>query len=55
MVKPWPMYFVDGFKFHTDAYSEGKKPINSGVCVKGRGYGDSKSDFYGILKEMVEL
>ena len=49
------MYFIGGFKFHTHTYSEGKKIVNSRVCVKGIGHGDNESDLYGILKEVVEL
>ena len=31
----WHTYFVNGYKFHTHAWSKGKKTINSGVYVKG--------------------
>ena len=41
VAKTWPMYFIGGFKFHTYAYSEDKKIVNSGVCVKDRGHGDN--------------
>lgn len=44
----WNIYFVNGYKFHTEKWSRGKKTINYGVHVKGitnRGEGD----FYGII------
>src|SRR4051812_18410288 len=32
-VNKWHTYFVNGYKFHTDEWKEGKKTINSGVFV----------------------
>ncbi|XP_039135719.1 uncharacterized protein LOC120273141 [Dioscorea cayenensis subsp. rotundata] len=51
----YPIYFVNGFKFHTSDYSVGKSTINSGVCIKGSNYSELSSDYYGILKEIIEL
>jgi len=34
-IKEWHTYFVNGYKFHTRAWTSGKKTINSGVYVKG--------------------
>ncbi|XP_057418581.1 uncharacterized protein LOC130712785 [Lotus japonicus] len=34
-VETWPIYFVNGFKFHTKEWSVNKKTINSRVCVEG--------------------
>jgi len=31
----WNMYFVNGYKFYTKAWGEGKMTINCGVHVKG--------------------
>ena len=31
----WPIYFVNGYKFHIKAYSEMRKFDNSGVCIRG--------------------
>ncbi|XP_038687502.1 uncharacterized protein LOC119986883 [Tripterygium wilfordii] len=51
----WNTYYVNGYKFDTDARSEGKSTINSGVCIRGTDYGQSEYDYYGILKEIVQL
>jgi hypothetical protein len=55
IVKTWPIYFVNGFKFHTKEHSIGKSTINCGVCVKGTGYGEYENDFYGQLEEIVQI
>ncbi|WVZ15584.1 hypothetical protein V8G54_013150 [Vigna mungo] len=53
-VKEWHTYFVNGYKFHTHAWSQGKRTINSGVHVKGLIEG-AKDDFYGVIKHIYEL
>jgi hypothetical protein len=30
----WNMYFVNGYKFHTQAWSNGKKTTNCGIHVR---------------------
>jgi len=53
-VTSWNMYFVNGYKFHTKAWSEGKKTTNYGVHIKGvteRG----QDDFFGVIKHIYEL
>jgi len=50
-----PIYFVNGYKFHTHDWSVGKKTTNSGVCVTGTGEGDFENEYYGILKEVIEI
>lgn len=50
----WQLYFVNGYKFHTKAWSDGKKTINCGVHVKGLTEG-GEDDFYGIIKHIFEL
>ena len=50
-VKSWRRFFVNGYIFHSDSLAERRKTCNSGVCVKGEG----TSEFYGKLKEVVEL
>jgi hypothetical protein len=55
IVKTWPIYFVNGFKFHTKAHSIGKSTMNCGVCVKGTGYGEYENDFYGQLEEIIQI
>ena len=53
-VKEWHTYFVNGYKFHTQAWTKGKKIINSGVHVKGLTEG-ATDDFYGIIQHIYEL
>ncbi|CAK8571201.1 unnamed protein product [Lathyrus sativus] len=50
----WHKYFINGYKFHTQAWSQGKKTINSGVYVKGITEG-GEDDFYGAIKHIFEL
>ncbi|XP_058763487.1 uncharacterized protein LOC131636921 [Vicia villosa] len=52
--KKWHTYFVNGYKFHTDEWTEGKKTINSGVFVKGVTDG-GEDDFYGVITHIYEL
>ncbi|WMV45175.1 hypothetical protein MTR67_038560 [Solanum verrucosum] len=44
-------YFINGYKFHTEEWSKGKKTNNSGVWVKGEG----DINYYGVLQEIIEL
>jgi len=53
-VKEWHTYFVNGYKFHTNEWSKGKKTINCGVYVKGITEG-GYDDFYGIIHKIFEL
>jgi len=53
-VKQWYTLYVNGYKFHTDAWSQGKKTINSEVYVKGLTDG-GENDFYGIIKHIYEI
>ncbi|KAI5396620.1 hypothetical protein KIW84_023799 [Lathyrus oleraceus] len=50
----WHTYFVNGYKFHTKTWTEGKKTINSGVFVKGVTDG-GEDDFYGTITHIYEL
>ena len=50
-VHTWPIYFVNGFKFHTEEWSIGKKAINCGVYVKD----DNEKYYYGIVKEIMQV
>ncbi|XP_038687493.1 uncharacterized protein LOC119986872 [Tripterygium wilfordii] len=54
-VEIWNTYYVNGYKFDTDARSEGKSTINNGVCMPGTDFGQSEYVYYGILKEIVHL
>jgi len=53
-VKEWRTYFVNGYKFHTQAWTEGKKMINRMVHVKGLTEG-TPDDFYGVIQHIYEL
>ena len=53
-IKEWHTYFVNGYKFHTQAWTEGKKMINSRVHVKGLTEG-AANDFYGDIQHIYEL
>ena len=52
--KSWPIYIVNGYKFHTFNRSDGKQALNYGVCVRGTN-GQLQDDFYGILTDIIEL
>lgn len=53
-ITSWNMYFVNGYKYHTKAWSDGKKTTNSGVYVKGITEG-GEDDFYGTIQHIYEL
>lgn len=55
VVNSFHRYFINGFIFHTHSYSEGKKTVNSGVCVKGGMSNNGSTDYYGILQEIIEV
>uniref|UniRef100_A0A3Q7H9R9 Uncharacterized protein n=1 Tax=Solanum lycopersicum TaxID=4081 RepID=A0A3Q7H9R9_SOLLC len=48
-------YVVNGFKFTTEEYSKYKKTNNSGVWVKGGDGNLDGVDYYGVLKEVLEM
>ena len=43
-------YIVNGFRFHTEAYGENRSTCNYGVYIKG-----SNNNYYGVLKDIIEL
>ena len=51
----YPAYFVNGFKFHSLTYGANRSSQNSGVCVKGSNYSETSYDYYGQLKEVIEI
>ncbi|CAJ2639558.1 unnamed protein product [Trifolium pratense] len=53
-VKQWRAYLVNGYKFHTHSWTEGKETINSGVCMKGVTE-NGKEDFYGVIENIFEI
>ncbi|XP_004516508.1 uncharacterized protein [Cicer arietinum] len=55
LAKSWPIYHVNGYQFNTTSWGEGKITYNSGVCVKGIGQGETSSDYYGVVSEILEF
>ena len=55
IVKSYKGYFINGFKFHTIDYGQGRKIMNSEVCDKESYYNDYERDYYGMLLEIIEL
>jgi hypothetical protein len=53
-VKQWHTYFVNGYKFHTKSWTEGKKTNNSGVCMKSVTE-NGEGDFYGVIEDIFEI
>jgi hypothetical protein len=53
-VKQWHTYFVNGYKFHTHSWTEGKATVNSGVCMKGVTE-NGEGDFYGVIENIFEI
>ncbi|KAK1393458.1 DUF4216 domain-containing protein [Heracleum sosnowskyi] len=52
-VRSVPIYYVNGYKFHTRTYRATKSTFNSGVCIKGSNYSESSNDYFGILDEIL--
>lgn len=50
MVKSYNVYFVNGYKFHTDKHGENKSTMNSGECISSESF-----DYYGNLLEILEV
>jgi len=55
VIRTWPIYYVNGYEFHIEDRRKGLITFNSGVCVTGTIEGSIVYDYYGILKEVVEL
>lgn len=53
--KEWHTYYVNGYKFHTESWTEGKETINSGVCMKSVSDSGVVEDFYGIIEHIYEI
>jgi hypothetical protein len=54
-VKCYNEYFVNGYVFHTEEYGHGRKTYNNGVCIKGSTSSEFEVDYYGRLKEVIEM
>ncbi|XP_058751501.1 uncharacterized protein LOC131624571 [Vicia villosa] len=50
----WHIYFLNGYKFHTEERSRGKKTTNCGVHVKGITNG-GEDNFYDIIQCILQL
>jgi len=48
------MYFINGYKFHTKAWTDGKKTTNIGLYVKGV-IEEGEDEFNGIIHHIYEL
>lgn len=56
VVKTYPIYFVNGYKFNTKEYGAEKLTNNTGVFVKGSDDPENHlNDFYGILTQILQL
>ncbi|XP_060169194.1 uncharacterized protein LOC132600090 [Lycium barbarum] len=55
MVYSMDKYVVNGFKFTTEERSKHTKTNNSGVWVKGGDGNQAGVDYYGVIKEILEL
>lgn len=57
-VKTYSIYDVNGYRFRTDKY-EKERPnattINSGLVTIGQGENSDITDYYGYIKEIIEL
>ncbi|OMO67978.1 hypothetical protein COLO4_29949 [Corchorus olitorius] len=51
----WPAYMVNGYNFHTFVHGQGRATINTGIGVRGSDSNDPSHDFYGILKDVVQI
>ncbi|GLU16464.1 hypothetical protein SLE2022_328970 [Rubroshorea leprosula] len=49
-------FYVNSFKFLTEEFTSTRKTYNCGVCVKGTTINSAdETDYYGVLKEVIEL
>ena len=56
VVKTYPIYFVNGYKFNTKEYGAEKLTNNTGVFVKGSDDPENHlNDFYGVLTQILQL
>ncbi|XP_023742686.2 uncharacterized protein LOC111890839 [Lactuca sativa] len=49
-VKLYNVYYVNGYKFHTESHGANKSTMNSGVCISS-----DSCDYYGRLLEILEV
>lgn len=46
---------INGFRFYTKAYEQHRPMANNRVCMKGECINEKQYDYYGVLKEVIEL
>jgi len=51
----WTAYKLNRLKFHREVRSVGKKTYNCDVGVYRTGEGNIENDYYGILKDIIEI
>nr|GMD93379.1 transposon, En/Spm-like, Transposase-associated domain protein [Ipomoea batatas] len=49
-VKSYTVYFVNGYRFHTESHGENRSTMNSGICISS-----TCGDYYGKLIEILEI
>ncbi|KAJ8770996.1 hypothetical protein K2173_023321 [Erythroxylum novogranatense] len=49
-VKSYPVYFINGYKYHTECHGHNMSTINSGVSIQGE-----MMDYYGKIIEILEV
>nr|XP_017219141.1 PREDICTED: uncharacterized protein LOC108196387 isoform X2 [Daucus carota subsp. sativus] len=54
-VRSVPIFYVNGYKFHTRKYGANRSTFNSGVCIKGSNYSETSNDYFGIIDEILIL
>ncbi|XP_070054450.1 uncharacterized protein [Nicotiana tomentosiformis] len=45
------VYFVNGYKFHTECHGSARSTMNSGVCITDPNIGD----YYGKIQEIIQV
>ena len=54
-VKSFSGYYVNGYKFHTEECGSNSGAMNNGVCIKSSSHSVNEIEYYGRLKEILEL
>ena len=55
IVESYPMYFVNGYKFHTESHGTISSTSNCGVWIKGLNSSDTEIHYYGRLIKVLRL
>ena len=54
-VKRYPGCIIDGIRFHTKEREMHRQTQNSGVVVEGVYEGNHELEYYGVIKDIIEL